>query len=35
MKKDATAKRKGLKTKNSDEKSGNPKIEGAQNKDLR
>jgi hypothetical protein len=29
MKKDATAKRKGLKTKNSDEKSGNPKTEGA------
>jgi hypothetical protein len=35
MKKEATLKRKGLKTKTSDKKRGNPKTQGAQNKDLR
>jgi hypothetical protein len=35
MKKEATPKRKGLKTKTSDGKSGNPKMQGAQNKGLR
>jgi hypothetical protein len=34
MKKEATPKCKGLKTKTSDEKRGNPKKQGAQNKDL-
>jgi hypothetical protein len=34
MKKEATLKCKGLKTKVSDEKRGNPKMQGAQNKDL-
>jgi hypothetical protein len=35
MKKEATQKCKGLKTKTSDEKRGNPKTQGAQKKDLR
>jgi hypothetical protein len=34
MKKEATPKRKGLKTKTSDKKRGNPKMQEAQNKDL-
>jgi hypothetical protein len=34
MKKEATPKCKGLKTKTFDEKRGNPKTQGAQNKDL-
>jgi hypothetical protein len=34
MKKEATPKCMGLKTKTSDEKRGNPKKQGAQNKDL-
>jgi hypothetical protein len=34
MKKEATPKCKGLKIKTSDEKRGNPKMQGAQNKDL-
>jgi hypothetical protein len=34
MKKEATLKRMGLKTKTSDEKIGNPKMQGVQNKDL-
>jgi hypothetical protein len=34
MKKEPTPKCKGLKTKTSGEKSGNPKMQGAQNKDL-
>jgi hypothetical protein len=35
MKKEAIQKYKGFKTNTSDEKRGNPKIHGAQNKDLR
>jgi hypothetical protein len=35
MKKAATPKCKGLKSKNSDEKKGNPKMQGAQIKDIR
>jgi hypothetical protein len=35
MKKEATLKHKGLKTKTFDEKRGNPKMQGAQNKDIR
>jgi hypothetical protein len=35
MKKEATPKHKGLKTKTSDEKRGNPKMQGAKTKDLR
>jgi hypothetical protein len=35
MKKEVTPKRMGLKTKTSDEKRGNPKTQGVQNKDLR
>jgi hypothetical protein len=34
MKKEATPKRKGLKTKTSDEKASNLKMQGAQNKNL-
>jgi hypothetical protein len=35
MKKEATLKLKGLKTKTTDEKRGNRKMQGAKNKDLR
>jgi hypothetical protein len=34
MKKEATPKHEGRKIKTSDEKRGNPKMQGAQNKDL-